>query len=150
MQGFGFLLALIGFWIFYQQHLTALPANKSEYTKGTLLTVSAALTWAVLCSYAEKANTSTSGNHFEFIHFRIANFALFTVCQFRESGSLKYRLLAAFNFSGDEHLNFLCLPDACPEIYGSGKSQRFADYEPDHHICNHGCSNVASDYLDSA
>ena len=54
MQGFGFLLALIGFWIFYQQHLTALPANKSEYTKGTLLTVSAALTWAVYAAMQKK------------------------------------------------------------------------------------------------
>ncbi|BBE19467.1 membrane protein [Aquipluma nitroreducens] len=54
MQGFGFLLALIGFWIFYQQHLTALPADKSEYTKGTLLTVSAALTWAVYAAMQKK------------------------------------------------------------------------------------------------
>jgi LPXTG-motif cell wall-anchored protein len=54
VQGFGFLLALIGFWIFYQQHLTALPANKSEYTKGMLLTVSAALTWAVYAAMQKK------------------------------------------------------------------------------------------------
>jgi drug/metabolite transporter (DMT)-like permease len=54
VQGLGFLLALIGFWIFYQQHLTALPANKSEYTKGMLLTVSAALTWAVYAAMQKK------------------------------------------------------------------------------------------------
>jgi len=54
VQGLGFLLALIGFWIFYQQHLTALPANKNEYTKGMLLTVSAALTWAVYAAMQKK------------------------------------------------------------------------------------------------
>jgi drug/metabolite transporter (DMT)-like permease len=54
VQGLGFLLALVGFWIFYQQHLTALPANKSEYTKGMLLTVSAALTWAVYAAMQKK------------------------------------------------------------------------------------------------
>lgn len=54
VQGLGFLLALIGFWIFYQQHLTVLPANKSEYTKGMLLTVSAALTWAVYAAMQKK------------------------------------------------------------------------------------------------
>ncbi len=54
VQGLGFLLALFGFWIFYQQHLTALPANKSEYTKGMLLTVSAALTWAVYAAMQKK------------------------------------------------------------------------------------------------
>ncbi len=54
IQGFGFLLAFIGFWIFYQQHLTALPANKSEYTKGMLLTVSAALAWAVYAAMQKK------------------------------------------------------------------------------------------------
>ena len=54
VQGLGFLLALIGFWIFYQQHLTALPANRSEYTKGMLLTVSAALTWAVYAAMQKK------------------------------------------------------------------------------------------------
>jgi len=54
VQGLGFLLALMGFWIFYQQHLTVLPANKSEYTKGMLLTVSAALTWAVYAAMQKK------------------------------------------------------------------------------------------------
>jgi drug/metabolite transporter (DMT)-like permease len=54
VQGFGFLLALLGFWMFYQQHLSALPENKSEYTKGMLLTVSAALTWAVYAAMQKK------------------------------------------------------------------------------------------------
>jgi LPXTG-motif cell wall-anchored protein len=54
VQGLGFLLALFGFWIFYQQHLTALPADKSAYTKGMLLTVSAALTWAVYAAMQKK------------------------------------------------------------------------------------------------
>lgn len=82
MQGFGFLLALIGFWIFYQQHLTALPANKSEYTKGTLLTVSAALTWAVYAAMQKKLirqHPVTTLNLFIFglpilLYFPFANF----------------------------------------------------------------------------
>lgn len=54
IQGVGFLMALSGFWIFYQQHLTALPDNRAEYTKGMLLTVSAALTWAVYAAMQKK------------------------------------------------------------------------------------------------
>jgi drug/metabolite transporter (DMT)-like permease len=54
MQIVGFLLALTGFWIFYQQHLQALSGQTSNYTKGTLLTVSAALTWAVYAAMQKK------------------------------------------------------------------------------------------------
>ena len=83
VQGLGFLLALIGFWIFYQQHLTALPANKSEYTKGMLLTVSAALTWAVYAAMQKKLvkqHPVTTLNLFIFglpilLYFPFANFA---------------------------------------------------------------------------
>ena len=53
-QGIGFFLTLIGFWIFYRQHVTVVANDNGEYTKGILLTVSAALTWAVYAAMQKK------------------------------------------------------------------------------------------------
>lgn len=53
-QGIGFFLTLLGFWIFYQQHVTVANEDTSQYTKGILLTVSAALTWAVYAAMQKK------------------------------------------------------------------------------------------------
>lgn len=53
-QGVGFLLTLFGFWIFYQQHVTSSSVDNSQYTKGILLTVSGALTWAVYAAMQKK------------------------------------------------------------------------------------------------
>ncbi len=53
-QGIGFILTLFGFWIFYQQHINIDSQDTSQYTKGILLTVSAALTWAVYAAMQKK------------------------------------------------------------------------------------------------
>jgi drug/metabolite transporter (DMT)-like permease len=50
----GFMLTLFGFWIFYQQHIIVVNDDTSQYTKGILLTVSAALTWAVYAAMQKK------------------------------------------------------------------------------------------------
>lgn len=110
VQGFGFLLALIGFWIFYQQHLTALPANKSEYTKGMLLTVSAALTWAVYAAMQKKLirqHPVTTLNLFIFglpilLYFPFANFESLAHL------SLGYWLLLIF-LGANTLISYVCL-----------------------------------------
>lgn len=54
MQGFGFFLILLGFWIFYRQHVTVANEDTGQYTKGILFTVSGALTWAVYAAMQKK------------------------------------------------------------------------------------------------
>lgn len=110
VQGLGFLLALVGFWIFYQQHLTALPANKSEYTKGMLLTVSAALTWAVYAAMQKKLirqHPVTTLNLFIFglpilLYLPFANFASLAHL------SLGYWLLLIF-LGANTLISYVCL-----------------------------------------
>ena len=121
IQGFGFLLAFIGFWIFYQQHLTALPANKSEYTKGMLLTVSAALAWAVYAAMQKKLVRQHPVTTLNLFIFGLPILLYLPFANFETLAHLRFGLLAAFNFSGIEHSNFLCMLVACPEIYGSWK-----------------------------
>jgi len=50
----GFLLAIVGFYIFYRQHLSAITGNEEQYTKGMLLTLSGAVTWAVYAALQKK------------------------------------------------------------------------------------------------
>jgi drug/metabolite transporter (DMT)-like permease len=53
-QIIGFLLAIVGFYIFYRQHLTALSGQESQYTKGMLLTLTGAVTWAIYAALQKK------------------------------------------------------------------------------------------------
>jgi drug/metabolite transporter (DMT)-like permease len=54
IQIFGFLMAIVGFYIFYRQHLTANTGQESQYTKGMLLTLSGAVTWAIFAALQKK------------------------------------------------------------------------------------------------
>jgi drug/metabolite transporter (DMT)-like permease len=54
IQTFGFLLAIVGFYIFYRQHFTANSGQESQYTKGMLLTLSGAVTWAIYAALQKK------------------------------------------------------------------------------------------------
>ena len=54
VQGLGFLLAIIGFWIFYRQHLSASTGQEEQYTKGMLITFSAAVAWSVYAALQKK------------------------------------------------------------------------------------------------
>ena len=50
----GFLLAIVGFYIFYRQHLSAMTGHEGQYTKGMLLTLSGAVTWAIYAALQKK------------------------------------------------------------------------------------------------
>lgn len=55
IQIVGFILAILGFWIFYQQHVGAVPAGQEgQYTKGMLLTLTGAVTWAIYAALQKK------------------------------------------------------------------------------------------------
>lgn len=55
VQVLGFLIAILGFWIFYQQHVEAVPGGQgSQYTKGMLITFSGAVAWAIYAAFQKK------------------------------------------------------------------------------------------------
>jgi drug/metabolite transporter (DMT)-like permease len=55
IQIVGFILAILGFWIFYQQHVGAVPSGQAgQYSKGMLLTLTGAVTWAVYAALQKK------------------------------------------------------------------------------------------------
>jgi len=55
MQIFGFVLAILGFWIFYRQHVGAVPAGlDGQYTKGMLITLVGAVAWAIYAALQKK------------------------------------------------------------------------------------------------
>jgi len=54
LQILGFLLAITGFFIFYRQHHAAMGGAESQYTKGMLLTLSGAVTWAIYAALQKK------------------------------------------------------------------------------------------------
>jgi drug/metabolite transporter (DMT)-like permease len=55
MQVAGFLLSILGFWIFYRQHVSAVPAGQEGlYTKGMLITFSGAVSWAIYAAFQKR------------------------------------------------------------------------------------------------
>ncbi|MBA4411063.1 MAG: DMT family transporter [Bacteroidota bacterium] len=51
----GFLLAILGFWIFYKQHVGAVPmGQEGQYTKGMLITLTGAVAWATYAALQKK------------------------------------------------------------------------------------------------
>lgn len=61
IQIIGFLLTITGFWIFYQQHVGAVPAGQEgQYTKGMLITLTGAVAWAIYAILQKKLVLSYS------------------------------------------------------------------------------------------
>ena len=54
LQAFGFMLAILGFWIFYKQHVSAVAGQEGQYTKGMIITLSGAVAWAVYAALQKK------------------------------------------------------------------------------------------------
>ncbi len=54
VQILGFFLAIVGFLIFYQQHIGAAGGQEGEYTKGMLITLTGAVAWAVYAALQKK------------------------------------------------------------------------------------------------
>lgn len=106
----GFVLTLFGFWIFYQQHITVRGEDTSQYTKGILLTVSAALTWAVYAAMQKKLvihHPVTTLNIFIFglpvlLYLPFANFSSLAHL------SLGYWLLLVF-LGANTLISYVCL-----------------------------------------
>lgn len=54
IQMTGFFLAIFGFLVFYQQHLSATAGQGTQYTKGILITLTGAVAWAIYAALQKK------------------------------------------------------------------------------------------------
>lgn len=54
LQAFGFLLSVFGFSVFYYQHINSDAIADGNYTKGMLLTLTGAVTWAIYAALQKK------------------------------------------------------------------------------------------------
>jgi drug/metabolite transporter (DMT)-like permease len=54
IQMIGFFLAIVGFLVFYQQHLSATTGQGTQYTKGMLITLTGAVAWAIYAALQKK------------------------------------------------------------------------------------------------
>jgi LPXTG-motif cell wall-anchored protein len=54
IQIMGFLLAIVGFYIFYRQHVGAVAGQEGQYTKGMLITFTGAVAWSIYAALQKK------------------------------------------------------------------------------------------------
>lgn len=54
VQIIGFIIAMIGFWIFYRQHIIVVSGQEEQYTKGMLITFSGAVAWAIYAAFQKR------------------------------------------------------------------------------------------------
>ena len=53
-QIIGFLISILGFWIFFRQHINASAGQEGQYTKGMLITLTGAVAWAIYAALQKK------------------------------------------------------------------------------------------------
>ncbi len=54
IQMIGFVLSIVGFLVFYQQHVGASVGQEGQYTKGMLITLTGAVAWAIYAALQKK------------------------------------------------------------------------------------------------
>jgi drug/metabolite transporter (DMT)-like permease len=54
IQMIGFILAILGFLVFYQQHHSATAGQGTQYTKGMFITLTGAVAWAIYAALQKK------------------------------------------------------------------------------------------------
>lgn len=90
VQIIGFLFAILGFWIFYRQHISAVTGQEEQYTKGMLITFSGAVAWAIYAAFQKRL----------VVHYPVGTLNVFIF-------GLPVLLYMPFvNFASLSHLNF--------------------------------------------
>ncbi|HAH24011.1 MAG TPA: EamA/RhaT family transporter [Prolixibacteraceae bacterium] len=90
IQIFGFLIAILGFWIFYRQHIMASAGQEGQYTKGMLITFSGAVAWAIYAAFQKRL----------VVHYPVASLNVFIF------GLPVLLYLPFVNFASLAHLSF--------------------------------------------
>jgi len=90
LQIIGFMIAIMGFWIFYRQHIIASAGQEEQYTKGMLITFSGAVAWAIYAAFQKRL----------VVHYPVASLNVFIF------GLPVLLYLPFVNFASLAHLSF--------------------------------------------
>ncbi len=110
LQIVGFLLAVVGFYIFYRQHLSAMTGHESQYTKGMLLTLSGAVTWAIYAALQKKLVLNYSVGTLNVFIFGLPVLLYLPFVNFQSLAHLSFNYWALLVFLGANTLiSYACL-----------------------------------------
>jgi drug/metabolite transporter (DMT)-like permease len=111
LQIVGFILAIIGFWIFYKQHVGAVPnGQETQYTKGMLLTLTGAVTWAVYAALQKKLILTYSVTTLNVFIFGLPVLIYLPFVDFGNLATLSFGYWALLVFLGANTLiSYVCL-----------------------------------------
>jgi drug/metabolite transporter (DMT)-like permease len=111
MQIIGFLLAILGFWIFYRQHVGAVPVGQEgQYTKGMLITFTGAVTWSVYAALQKKLVLHYSVGTLNVFIFGLPVLLYLPFVNFASLGSLSFGYWVLLVFLGANTLiSYGCL-----------------------------------------
>lgn len=140
IQILGFLLTIIGFFIFYRQHHHAMVGSESQYTKGMLLTLTAAFTWAIYAALQKKLVVNIRSVHSMYF-FGLPVLLYLPFVNFSSLAHLSIGYWALLYFSGANTLiSYQRLFVASLQLPRSGESQYTYCIKSDHYFCNNGSS----------
>jgi drug/metabolite transporter (DMT)-like permease len=100
VQATGFILAILGLLLFYDQQLNHFAENQLDYKKGILLILLAAVAWAVYAILQKKLVIRYSGASLNLFLFGLPTILYFPFVNFHQLGSLNLWWWALMVFLG--------------------------------------------------
>lgn len=111
IQALGFILAVLGFLMFYQQHAGAVPAGQEKhYTNGMLLTLSGAFAWSIYAAIQKKLVLTQSVSSLNIFIFGLPVLLYLPFVNFASLAELNWLYWALLVFLGFNTLiSYACL-----------------------------------------
>lgn len=99
-QAAGFMLALAGLLLFYNQQLGAITGGEKLYVKGVLLTVSGAFTWSIYASLQKKLVRRYSTSSLNLVLFGLPTLLYLPMANFSQLSELDWVMWLIMAFLG--------------------------------------------------
>lgn len=101
LQMLGFILSILGFLMFYQQHVGAVPKGMGgQYTKGMLITMTGAVAWAIYAALQKKLVLTHSVGTLNIFIFGLPVLLYLPFVNFSSLGGLSWGYWALLVFLG--------------------------------------------------
>ena len=100
IQMVGFILSIIGFVVFYQQHISASTGQEGQYTKGMLITLTGAVAWAIYAALQKKLVLNYSVGTLNVFIFGLPVLLYFPFVNFSSLAHLSFGYWALLVFLG--------------------------------------------------
>jgi drug/metabolite transporter (DMT)-like permease len=101
VQAAGFFMAILGFWIFYKQHVGAVPVGQEgQYTKGMIITLTGAVAWAIYAALQKKLIMNYSVGTLNVFIFGLPMLVFLPFANFQNLAHLSFGYWALLVFLG--------------------------------------------------